>query len=207
MISRKKTQNHQKSFQRPSLPGHRTGTLCSWWLRAVSKAEQIFGCDGLLDFHLTLSTDLWWINEMIYSKMLGEEEKNNCFSCHNSSFPRKNIKLLNLLLNTLKTHFWMLQDLLIYSKMQKTSLFKISNARPSSPVTFQLNKGWIVFPDTVSWRHPFTLRHIMDENTSININSSLKREADLVTLSLGRLNWILTAKTVPVHISTNMKKP
>lgn len=132
----KKNQNHQKSFQRPSLPGHRTGTLCSWWLRAVSKAEQIFGCDGLLDFHLTLSTDLWWINEMIYSKMLGEEEKNNCFSCHNSSFPRKNIKLLNLLLNTLKTHFWMLQDLLIYSKIN-------SRKRPClRSATQDLHRQW-----------------------------------------------------------------
>lgn len=30
---------------------------------------------------------------------------------------------------------------------------------------------------------PFTLSHVLDENTNININFSLKREADLIALS------------------------
>lgn len=44
---------------------------------------------------------------------------------------------------------------------------------------------------------PFTLSYVFDENTNININSSLKREADL----------ILAVKAEPVYGSRKTKKP
>lgn len=109
----------QKSFQRPSLLNWGTKQLMAEG--TISEVEQSFGCNGVLDFPFSLFNALSRCDGLMKwftTRWWGKKTKTVALIIiNNSSFARKNIKLLNLFLNIQKCGLGCLaKDLLTYSK-------------------------------------------------------------------------------------------